>query len=143
MSEEERITEETEVIPSRQFELEKVRNIGLAINELLGDKLVDFNGILAPFEKNIPLLLSKNLSLYYKEFFKITENQKLFKKKLSSKDTPKMEKRVLNVISSYMKHDSKFNLESILEIVSEKDENLVIEALEDLIKEKIIEPTNI
>ena len=57
-------------------------------------------------------------------------------------DLSKMETRVINVIRSSSKKSEAFDLEFILKLVSEENKDLVIEAIESLIKQKIIIPFN-
>ena len=52
-----------------------------------------------------------------------------------------METRLFNVLTSYSKGGNNFALESIFKMISEVDENLIIEAIESLIKRKLIIPT--
>jgi hypothetical protein len=59
------------------------------------------------------------------------------------KTLTKMEVRVLNVIQSMARGESEhINLSSVVEMVSEDNKDLVIEAIESLIEQKILMPSN-
>ena len=52
-----------------------------------------------------------------------------------------METRILNVIYSIAKSKTEFYLDTIFEIIHEKNENVVIDGIEALIKKQVIIPS--
>ncbi len=65
----------------------------------------------------------------------------LIKMKKEKKLT-KMEMRIINVIQSMSEDNIITNLNNIVELVSEENKNLIIDAIESLIKQKLIIPLN-
>ena len=109
--------------------------------EELGDSIKEFDGLLEPFEQALPSILSKSIDLHYKEFFKISNDEALFLKTKKEREISSMETRLFNVLTSYSKGGNNFVLESIFKMISEKSEDLIIEAIESLIQRKLIIPT--
>jgi hypothetical protein len=120
---------------------EKLKDLSLTIMEELGDSIKDFDGLLEPFELAVPSILSKSIDLHYKEFFKISNDKALFLKTKKERDMSSLESRLFNVLTSYSKGGNNFALVSIFKMISEKNEDLIIEAIESLIKRKLIIPT--
>ncbi len=100
--------------------------------------LQSFTGEIEAFKKIISPIIHQIFPLYYKEPFKITEVSTISPSFKKSRKLTLMEMRILNVLQSYLKHNKEFYLETILELVDEKDENKVIEAIESLLKQKIL-----
>ncbi len=103
-------------------------------------QIKNWKGILDEFEELIASFVNNHYELYYKEFFEI--NQKTFDLMRLSKERKftKLETRVINNIISISKDKNKFELETVLNIVSEQNKDLVINAIESLIELKIIVP---
>ena len=114
----------------------------LALNLKLGNELENWDGSLDIFEKEIPSIIDEYFELYYKESFKLADNINFIKLK-KEQSLSKMEMRAINVIQSMSKDKVITDLNHIIEMVSEENKDLIIEAIELLIRKKLILPTSI
>jgi hypothetical protein len=115
----------------------------LALGLKLSQELEDWDGSLEIFEEMVPPIINEYFELYYKGSFRLPRKIDLFALR-KDKSLSKMEIRVLNVIESMSKrNDEVINLNSIIELVSEENKDLIIEAIEVLIEKKIIIPVNL
>jgi len=121
---------------------EKLKELSIIITNELGDSIKGFDGLLEPFEQELPSILSKSIDLHYKEFFNISNDDALFLKTKKERDFTSMETRLFNVLTSYSKGGNNFVLKSIFKMISEKSEDLIIEAIESLIQRKLIIPAD-
>jgi len=120
----------------------QVSHLLMSLNMKLSKELDNWDGALDNLEILIPSIINDYFKLSYKESFKLSKNINFIKLK-KEKFLSKMELRVINVIESMAKDNNKIeNLNSIIEVVSEENKNLIIEAVESLIKQKIIMPIN-
>ena len=120
----------------------QVSHLMLALNLKLSNELEDWDGSLDMFETTIPLILNEYFELYYKGSFKLPEDINLIKLR-KEQSLSKMELRVINVIQSMSKDKEIANLNHIIELVSEENKDLIIEAIEVLIKRELILPTTL
>ncbi|MFX1503760.1 MAG: hypothetical protein ACFFDH_22555, partial [Promethearchaeota archaeon] len=119
----------------------QVSHLILALNLKLSEQLENWDGSLDEYEILIPEILNEYFELYYKDKFRLVSNiNQLIAKK--EKSISKMEMRVINVVQSMSKDQTIANLNSIIELVHEENKNLIIEAIESLIKQKLIIPLN-
>ncbi|TKJ19702.1 MAG: hypothetical protein CEE43_14710 [Promethearchaeota archaeon Loki_b32] len=119
----------------------QISHLILALNLKLSKELENWDGSLDEFEILIPEILNEYFELYYKEAFRLATDINLIKMKKEKKLT-KMEMRIVNVIQSMSKDNIITNLNNIVELVSEENKNLIIDAIESLIKQKLIIPLN-
>ncbi|MFW9874451.1 MAG: hypothetical protein ACFFG0_15200, partial [Candidatus Thorarchaeota archaeon] len=119
----------------------QVSHLMMALNMKLSKELEDWDGSLDKFETMIPSILYEYFELYYKESFRLTGDINLIKMK-KEKSLSKMELRVINVIQSMVKDNIIADLNNIVEVVSEENKDLIINAIESLIDQKIIIPIN-
>jgi len=113
----------------------------LALNLKLSQELQDWDGALDNLEKIVPSIIDEYFQLHYKESFRLSRKSDLAQMK-KEKTLTKMEVRVLNVIQSMARGESEhINLSSVVEMVSEDNKDLVIEAIESLIEHKILMPS--
>ncbi|MCK4381131.1 MAG: hypothetical protein KAW51_08350, partial [Candidatus Lokiarchaeota archaeon] len=119
----------------------QVSHLILALNLKLSNELENWDGSLDEFEILVPEILNEYFELYYKDSFKLADDVNLIRLK-KEKKLSKMEMRVINVIQSMATDNTIANLSSIVELVHEENKNLIIEAIESLIKRKIIIPLN-
>ncbi|MFX1301959.1 MAG: hypothetical protein ACFE9X_01245 [Promethearchaeota archaeon] len=120
----------------------QVSNLALALNLKLSKELEMWNGALDDFEMIIPKILNEYFELYYKDSFKLVGSLNLIKLK-KERALSKMEMRVINVVQSMSKDTNIIvNLNNIVELISEENKDLVIEAIESLIRQNIIISTN-
>jgi len=120
----------------------QISHLMLALNLKLSQELEDWDGSLNLFEETVPPIINEYFELYYKGSFTIPKKIDLFALR-KEKSLSKMEIRVLNVIQSMLKrNDEIITLNSIIELVSEENKDLIIEAIEVLIERKIIISVN-
>ncbi|MFX0137004.1 MAG: hypothetical protein ACFFDN_25425, partial [Candidatus Hodarchaeota archaeon] len=120
----------------------QISHLILALNLKLSKELENWDGSLDDFEVLIPQIINEYFELHYKDSFKLTAGTNLIKLK-KERVLSKMEMRVVNVVQSMSKDSNMIvNLNNIVELVSEENKDLVIEAIESLLKRKIIIPIN-
>ena len=89
-------------------------------------------------EKKLGDLLNQFLFLHYNRSFEITSNQNYLQSVKESDDLSKLEIRLINVISSMTKIKKLFTLRGVIDLIEEKNEDNVLEALNSLILRKVI-----
>ena len=104
------------------------------------DQIKSWKGELDELEESLAPFIYSHFELYYKEFFKIDYDVINLIKSTKEKKLSRLENRIINIISSLLKYDNKFKLETVLNEVNEENKDLVIEAIESLIELKIIIP---
>jgi hypothetical protein len=119
----------------------QVSNLVFALNLKLSKELEDWDGSLDDFEILVPEILSEYFELYYKESFKLSPDTNLITLRKERK-VRKMEMRVINVIQSMSKDNLISDINNIVELVHEENKDLIIEAIESLIKQKVIIPVD-
>ncbi|MFX0020859.1 MAG: hypothetical protein ACFE9S_00915 [Candidatus Hermodarchaeota archaeon] len=119
----------------------QISNLVLALNLKLSKDLEHWDGALDEFEISVPQIINEYFELYYKEAFKLSSDINLITMKKEKKLT-KMELRVINVLQSMSRDNIITDVNNIVELVHEENKDLIIEAIESLIKEKIIIPFN-
>ena len=123
---------------------EQVHLLTVQLDSKLNEEFERFSGSLSSENKReIQNLLNRILLLPYNRVFEITPNKKHFNSILDSSELTRLERRLINVISSMIKIDKLFTLKAVIDIIEEKNKDLVIKALESLIiKGLIINSTN-
>lgn len=121
---------------------QQLLSFGLTIYAKFSETLKNWDHELEPFKDFIPNLLNNYFSLYYKDFFKLgierTEVEKIKKEiKLSRSDL-----KVLNEIFKISEEGNLFTLITLLDRLSEKNEDVIIESIEILIKNNLVYPLN-
>jgi hypothetical protein len=118
----------------------QISHLMLALNLKLSQELENWDGSLDLFEEIVPKIIAEYFELYYKGSFTLPRKLDLFKLR-KEKTLSKMEIRVLNVVQSMLKRNEDIiNLNSIIELISEENKDLVIRAIEVLIERKLIIP---
>jgi len=107
----------------------------------LAHEFEDWQGNLEVFEGKILPIIEDYFELHYKDYFKLSR-PKLKEFTRRERELKKMENRVKNVIESITKGDEKFYLKEIVEMIDEKNKDLVIEAIESLIEKELIIPSS-
>lgn len=115
----------------------QLQNLLLALDLKFSEDLANWTGNIAKFEKFMPSTIDEYFELYYKELFQLNKSKYIAKVREET-ELSTMENRALNVIYSISKGKSKFYLQDIVEMVEEKNKDLVIESLESLLEKKII-----
>jgi len=119
---------------------QQIMNFGLSVYAKFSETLKNWNNDLDPFNETIPELLHNYFALYYKDFFKlaieISDLEKIKKEiKLSRNDL-----KVLNEIFKLSEENNCFSLITLLERLNDKNEDLIIDSIEILIKKNILYP---
>ncbi|MFX1503319.1 MAG: hypothetical protein ACFFDH_20320, partial [Promethearchaeota archaeon] len=117
----------------------QLENLLLAIDLKFSEDLANWTGNIAKFEKIMPSIIEEYFDLPYKELFQLN-NPKHIAKIKEEAELSVMQNRLLNVIYSISKGKQKFYLPDLVELVDEKNKDLVIDALESIIEKKIIVP---
>ena len=113
--------------------------LAVAINSQYSEELTNFSGVLDDsMQKELSNLLNQFLFLHYNRSFEITSNQNYLQSINESNDLSKLEKRLINVISSMTKINKLFTLRAVVDLIEEKNEDIVLEALNSLILRKVI-----
>ena len=110
----------------------------LALNTQYSEQFTNFTGDIKLIKDDLIFMINQFLSLHYIEPFEVNRDLKYVNVVLNSKELTKMETRLFNVITSITSKNKEFNLQIPIEQIHEKDENLVLEALDTLIKKKLI-----
>ncbi|MEJ2277359.1 MAG: hypothetical protein P8Y70_06370 [Candidatus Lokiarchaeota archaeon] len=106
------------------------------------DQLKQFTGVIKNYREAIDPIANELLKLDYKEPFVITDDISFF---LNSKKTNKlsgMETRIINVLDVYMKEHDSIQLQDIFDLTTEKNIDIVIEAIQALINRRYLIPFN-
>ncbi len=117
----------------------QISHLILALNLKLSNKLEDWDGSLDDFQILVPEILNEYFELYYKDSFILSDDINLITMKKERKLT-KMEMRVINVVQSMSVDNRIADLNNIVELVSEENKDLIIEAIESLLRQKLIIP---
>ncbi len=118
----------------------QISNLSLGAMLELSEQMENWDGAIHEFESLFPPIINKYVELYFKEPFKIN-NAEFIAKLRKEGDLNSMETRILNVIYSIAKSKKEFYLETIFEVVHEKNQDLIIDAIETLIKKQVIIPS--
>jgi hypothetical protein len=118
-----------------------ITNLAAGITLNLNDLIEHWDGALETFENEIPPILKQYLDLYYKEPF-ILNSVEYISKLRKEVELTKMEVRVLNTVYSMAKSKQSFLLDYIIETVHEENKDVIIEAIESLISNKVFLPTS-
>ncbi|MBY9009452.1 MAG: hypothetical protein KGD74_06270 [Candidatus Lokiarchaeota archaeon] len=117
-----------------------ISDLSLGIMFDLSELIENWDGAIHEIESKLPPVIAKYVDLYYKEAFKINDTEYIAKVRKES-ELNSMETRILNVIYSIAKSKSEFYLKTIFEVVHEKNQDLIIDAIETLINKQVIIPS--
>jgi len=106
----------------------------------LSEQIGNWDGAIHEFEARFPKIINKYVELYFKEAFTIN-NAEIIAKMRKKNELNSIETRILNVIYSFAQGKKEFYLKTIFEIIHEKNENVVIDGIEGLIKKQVIIPS--
>jgi hypothetical protein len=119
----------------------KIINLAAGITLNLSDLIEHWDGALDTFENKIPPILRQYLDLYYKGPF-VLNSVEYISELRKEVELTKMEVRVLNTVYSMAKSKKSFFLDYIIETVHEENKDIIIEAIETLIRNKVFLPTS-
>jgi len=118
----------------------QISDLSLGAMLELSEQIGNWDGAIHEFEKYFPPIVNKYIELSYKEAFTI--NGADFIAKIRKEDElNSMETRILNVIYSIAKSKQEFYLETVFELIHEKNRDTVIDGIETLIKKQLIIPS--
>ena len=106
----------------------------------LSEQIGNWDGAIHEFENLFPPVINNYIELYLKEPFVINGADYIVKVRKEG-ELNSMETRILNVIYSIAKSKKEFKLETIFELIHEKNKDIVIDGIETLIKRKVIVPS--
>lgn len=112
--------------------------LAVAINSQFSEELRKFTGNVGNMKNELQDLLNQFLFLHYSRTFEITSNTKYINSILDSGELTKLERRLIHVISSMNKINKRFTLRAVIDLIEEKNEDLILEALSLLILRNII-----
>ncbi|MBY9016784.1 MAG: hypothetical protein KGD68_13930, partial [Candidatus Lokiarchaeota archaeon] len=118
-----------------------ISDLSLGVMLDLSQQIENWDGAIHEFELKLPPIIAKYVELYYKDAFKINNAEYIAKLRKES-ELSSMETRILNVIYSIAKSKKEFHLDTIFEVIHEKNQDLIIEAIETLINKQIIMSSN-
>ena len=118
----------------------QISDLSLGAMLELSEQIGNWDGAIHEFEVRFPPIINKYIELSYKENFTIN-NAELIAKIRKESELNSMETRILNVIYSIAKSKKEFHLDTIFELIHEKNQNVVIDGIETLIKKQVIIPS--
>jgi len=118
----------------------QISDLSLGAMLELSEQIENWDGAIHEFEAMFPPIINKYVELYFKETFTIN-NAEFIAKLRKENELNSMETRILNVIYSIAKSKKEFYLETIFEVVHEKNQDLIIDGIEGLIKKQVIIPS--
>ena len=115
-------------------------NFTFALYLKISNNLKDFDNDLSYYKKEVPPFLNTFFELNYKHQFKINYQYSDLQKVKSKFRLNKILVKILNTIFTILNGKSSFKLMDIIEQFNQKNEDLIIDALESLIEQEIIIP---
>lgn len=118
----------------------QISDLSLGAMLELSEQIGNWDGAIHEFEEKFPPIVNNYIELSYKEPF--TVNSADFIARIRKEgDLSSMEIRILNVVYSIAKSKQEFKLETIFELIYEKNKDVVIDGIETLIQKKVIIPS--
>ncbi|MFX1498828.1 MAG: hypothetical protein ACFFBH_14990, partial [Promethearchaeota archaeon] len=115
-----------------------------ALTSQYGEKFITFVGNITYIKNDIISIINQFLFLHYAKKFNVNEDKNYVDAIINSGELKKMEIRLYNVILSITKQNKEFSLQAPIAQIHEKNKDIVLEALDTLIKKKlIVSPYNI
>ncbi len=118
----------------------QISDLSLGAMLELSEQIGNWDGAIHEFESMFPPIVKKYVELSYKEAFTIN-NAEFIAKIRKEDELNSMETRILNVIYSIAKSKQEFYLETVFELIHEKNRDTVIDGIETLIKKQLIIPS--
>ncbi|MFW9952513.1 MAG: hypothetical protein ACFFKA_20525, partial [Candidatus Thorarchaeota archaeon] len=106
----------------------------------LSEQIGNWDGAIHEFETQFPPIINNYIELYFKEPFMINNIENIVKVKKEG-ELNSIETRILNVVYSIAKSKKEFYLETIFELIHEKNKDIIIDGIETLINKQIIIPS--
>jgi hypothetical protein len=118
----------------------QISDLSLGAMLELSEQIGNWDGAIHEFEIKFPPIVNKYVELFYKDAFTLNGADHTAKIRKEG-DLNSMETRILNVIYSIAKSKQEFYLKTIFELIHEKNEDIVIDGIETLIKKQLIIPS--
>ncbi|MFW9828570.1 MAG: hypothetical protein ACFFEY_13345 [Candidatus Thorarchaeota archaeon] len=115
-------------------------NFGLSVYSKFSEVLKNWNHQTNIFQKEIPALLDNFFKLHYKNFYKIVVNKSDLEHIRKEVRLSRMSFKILNEILSISEENRIFKLFSLINKLGGKNEDLVIDTIEILLKKQLIIP---
>jgi hypothetical protein len=112
--------------------------LATVLHSKFGETFKNFSGVLGKLGEELQSYLYQLLFLHYGMSFELTPNKDYLSSIIESGDLTKLETRLINVITSMTKLKKRFRLRDAIAQIEEKNEDLVMEALNTLIVRKMI-----
>ena len=120
----------------------QILNFGLSVYAKYAEKLKKWDGDLTPFKEDIPAFINNYFDLHYKEFFKLAINRPDLESVKKDAKLSRSELKVLNELILISEEEKIFKLTTLLEKLSDKSEDLVIDSIEALMKKNLVVPAD-
>ena len=117
-------------------------NFGLNVYVKLSETLRNWDHSVTIFQEEIPPYLEKYFSLYYKNNFELTINRSDFESYRKEVNFSRNLFKIMNAIFPLAEEDHFFKLIDLFEKISGIDEDLIIDSIEELIKQRLLIPVN-
>ena len=108
------------------------------LHSQFGEEFKNFKGRLQHLTNKFQDFLNQFLFLHFNREFDITPNKTYYNSIFESEELTNLERRLINVILSMTKINKTFTLKAVIDLIEEKNTDLVLEALNSLIVRKII-----
>ena len=115
-------------------------NFTLTFYLKISKKLENFDNDLTDYPAIVSPLLNEYFELYYKENFITDHHEKDVQNLKKKHKLSKIQVQIMNAVLSILSERRTFRLMDVLEELNEKNEDLVIDAIETLIEHKLILP---
>jgi hypothetical protein len=120
----------------------QILNFGLSVYAKYAEELKNWDGDLTPFKKTLPSFINNYFDLHYKEFFKLNINISDLENVKKEMRLSRNELKVLNEILLISEVEKIFKLITLLDKLSDKSEDMVIDSIESLIKRNLVIPAD-
>ncbi|MFX1324616.1 MAG: hypothetical protein ACFE8N_06655 [Promethearchaeota archaeon] len=115
-------------------------DFGLSIYAKFSDKLKNWDNDLSLFKEYVPSLLNNFFNLHYKAFFKLIIQKADLENIKKEYRLSRNNLKVLDEIFILAKEEKIFKLFTLLERLSDKNEDLIIDSIQSLIENKLVIP---
>ena len=112
--------------------------LATVLHSQFGEEFISFSGSLNHLSIKFQDFLNQFIFLHYNKEFEITPNKNYYESILETDELTNLEKRLINVILSMTKINKTFTIKDTIDLIEEKNEDLVLEAINTLIQRKII-----
>jgi hypothetical protein len=115
-------------------------NFGLSIYAKFSDRLKNWDNDQGIFKEQIPILLNNFFSLHYKEFFKLVIKRSDLEYIKKEYKLSRSHLKVLDEIFRISEEDRIFKLITLLDKLSDKNEDIIIDSIQVLIQNNLVMP---